>query len=93
MGILRPYRPYETTITVNVSYEAKPIEIVLQEITTTNEPIAADAPMIYTSRADGVQAGYDIRTDRFDVAIEAMDKVQKTKIAERVARMEVENVS
>lgn len=90
MGVLRPYRHSETSIKVNASYEAKPIEQVLEEITTTNEAISADAPIIYTSRADGVQAGYDIRTDRFDIAIEAMDRVSKTKIAARVARMEVE---
>lgn len=87
---MRAYRPYNTTIRINASYEAKPIEIILEEVTTTNEPISADAPIIYTSRADGVQAGYDIRTDRFDVAIEAMDRVQKTKIGQREAYMELQ---
>lgn len=89
MGVILPFRKSETSISVNNSYEAKPIEIQLQEITTNNEPISADAPIIYTARAEGVLAGYDIRTDRFDIAIEAMDRVQKTKIAERETRMEL----
>ena len=51
MRVLLPYRRSETSIRVNSSYEAKPIEQVLEEVTTTNEPISADAPIIYTSRS------------------------------------------
>ncbi|MEM0173216.1 MAG: hypothetical protein QXI16_01765 [Sulfolobaceae archaeon] len=40
--------------------------------------------MIYTNRKDGVLPGYNIRTDRFDVAIDAMDKVAMSKLAKRM---------
>lgn len=54
-----------------------------RRITTNKEPIKDGAPLIYTNRKDGVQPGYDIRTDRFEVAVEAMDKVAKANLAKR----------
>ena len=36
-------------------------------------------PTIYTEKKDGVLPEYDIRTDRFEVAIEAMDKINQQK--------------
>lgn len=38
---------------------------------------------IYTSRKDGVLPQFDIRTDRFEIARVAMDKVHKSIIAKR----------
>ena len=35
-------------------------------------------PTIYTEKKDGVQPEYDIRTDRFEVAIDAMDKINQS---------------
>ena len=32
-------------------------------------------PTIYTEKKDGVLPEYDIRTDRFEVAIDAIDKI------------------
>lgn len=58
------------------------IEDKVRRITENNEPIQDGAPEIYTDRKDGVIPAYDIRTDRFDVALEAMDKVNASKIAE-----------
>ena len=39
--------------------------------------------IIYTNRKDGVQPGYNIRTDRFEVAIEASDRITQNKLAKR----------
>ena len=39
------------------------------------EPITDGAPIIYTPFKEGVKPEYNIRTDRWEVAIEAMDKV------------------
>jgi hypothetical protein len=72
-----------TTIAINKSYEGETLEQKIERITTNKEPISDGAPLIYTERKDGVQAGYNIRTDRFEIAIDAMDKVQKSKIAQR----------
>ena len=72
-----------TTLKVNNSVEGETIEEKVRRIIENNEPISDTAPIIYTNRKDGVLPAYDIRTDRFDIAIEAMDKVTKTTIAKR----------
>jgi hypothetical protein len=82
-------KPRKTTLVVNNSYEGETIEQKVERFTNNNEPIKDGAPLIYTDRKDGVQAGYNIKTDRFEVAIDAMDKIQKTKIAEREKRAEM----
>ena len=35
------------------------------------------APIIYTERKDGVIPAYNIRTDKWDIALTAMDQVNK----------------
>ena len=63
--------------------EGERIETKIQRILQNKEPISDGAPEIYTERKDGVLPAYNIRTDRFDIAIEAMDKVNKTQTAKR----------
>lgn len=67
----------------NAAYVGERIETKVARITNNNEPISDGAPIIYMERKDGIVPDYDIRTDRFDIAIEAMDKVAKTKISKR----------
>ena len=81
-----------TSIKFNESYEGETIEQKIERVTNNQEPIKDGAPLIYTDRKDGVQAGYNIRTDRFEVAIEAMDKITKTKIAQRESRAQMKIV-
>ena len=57
-----------------------------------NEPITDGAPIIFTERKDGVLPEYDIRTDRWDIAITAMDKVNTDKIAKRANKADVKDV-
>ena len=66
--------------------EGEPIEWKIERITTNNEPITDGAPEIFTERADGVQAAYNIRTDRFEIAAEAMDLVERNTQAKRDGR-------
>lgn len=73
----------KSTISVNDSYIGESLEKRIERIMTTNEPISDTAPLIYTERKEGVLPQYDIRTDRFEVAIDAMDKVAKTHKAKR----------
>jgi hypothetical protein len=82
----------KTCIRYNESYQGETIEQKIERITNNQEPIKDGAPLIYTDRKDGVQAGYNIRTDRFEVAIEAMDKVQAAKIAQRENRAQMKIV-
>lgn len=77
----------KTTLLVNKSYEGESIEKKINRIVNNKEPIKDGAPIIYTERKDGVKPEYDIRTDRFEIAVEAMDKVSKTYLAQRETRI------
>ncbi len=76
---------------VNKSTEGETIEQKVERILDNKEPIKDGAPLVYTERKDGVQAGYNIRTDRWEVAVDAMDKVAKAVTAKRdnKAKMEI----
>ena len=76
----------KTSIKVNNSYEGETIEQKINRITNNKEPIKDGAPLVYTDRSEGVKPGYNIRTDRFEVAIDAMDYVGKTNKARREER-------
>lgn len=72
-----------TSMIVNKSYVAESIERRIERMVVNKEPITDSAPLIYTERKEGVKAEHDIRTDRFDIAIDAMDAVSKTFRAQR----------
>lgn len=79
-------QPNKTTLTLNNSYIGETIEQKVDRIMNNKEPIKDGAPLIYTDRKDGVQPQYDVRTDRWEIATEAMDKVSKDRLAKREAR-------
>lgn len=64
-------------------YEGETIEKKVARITLTKEPITDSAPIIYTEKKDGVLPAYNIRTDRFDLAIDAFDKIERERIAKK----------
>ncbi|AXH75283.1 MAG: hypothetical protein [Microviridae sp.] len=73
----------KTQLSVNTSYQGEPIENKIRRIVNNKEAITDGAPLIYTDRKDGVRPETDIRTDRFEIAVEAMDKVSRAQIAKR----------
>tara|TARA_S200000501_G_C20818324_1_gene741642 strand:+ start:1380 stop:1736 length:357 start_codon:yes stop_codon:yes gene_type:complete len=68
--------------------EGEPIEHKMERILNNKEPITDGAPEIYTERKDGVGAEYNIRTDRWEIATDAMDKVSANMQAKRDAKAE-----
>jgi hypothetical protein len=68
---------------VNNSVEGERIETKIRRIMTEKEPIKDGAPIVYTERKDGVKPEHNIRTDRFEIAVEAMDKSTKSIQARR----------
>lgn len=69
---------------IKTNYEfqdGEPIEAKVKRITENNEPITDGAPIIYTNRDDGVLPAYNIRTDRWDIAQQAMDAVNQANLA------------
>lgn len=75
---------------VNNSYEGEMLETKIERVTTLKEPITDGAPLIYTERKDGVRPEFDIRTDRFEIAIDAMDAVSRAQIAKRTVVPKIE---
>ena len=76
------YLGYQRTQLVNEpNEEGQSIEEMIRKATATNEPIEANAPMVYTEKAKGVLPETDIRTDRFELAIDAIDKFSKSETA------------
>lgn len=67
----------------NTSYEGEPLEIKLAKIVETKEPIPMDSPIIFTERKAGVEAQYDIRTDKWEYAQEVAGVQAKTLVALR----------
>lgn len=63
------------------TYEGERIETKCARITENNEPISDGAEIIYTEKKDGVRPEFNIRTDKWDIALEAMDTVQRNRIA------------
>jgi len=57
------------------------IETKVQRIVHNGEPIKDGAPEIFTERKDGVMAAYDVRTDKWEIAAEAMDIGERSKMA------------
>jgi hypothetical protein len=66
--------------------EDETIEMKVKRIINNNEPITDGAPMIWQERAEGVNPAYDIRTDKWDVALDAMTVVASAVAIERENR-------
>ena len=65
--------------------EGETIETKVARIVQNKEPITDGAPIIFTEKKDGVLPAYNIRTDRFDIALEAMDKIGRSKAKKEIA--------
>ena len=71
----------------NLTYQAEPREVKLRKIINGEANNMEDmvVPTIYTEKKDGVKPEFDIRTDRFEVAIDAIDKINQS-VANQVAK-------
>lgn len=54
----------------------------IQRILDENEPLTDGAPMIYTPKQAGVRDDCNIRTDKWVLAMNAMDRVNSYKLTE-----------
>lgn len=65
----------------NQGVEGESIETKVRRVTENKEPITDGAPIVYTEKKDGVLPQFDIRTDKWDIALMAMDAVNRAKTA------------
>ena len=77
----------KTQIHYNDSVLDISLERQLEKVVAGKEPIDSSSPLVYTERKDGVLPQYNIRRDRFDLALEAMGKVDKSYKAKREDRL------
>ena len=63
----------------------------VRRIVNNNEPITDGAPIIFTERKDGVLPEYNIRTDRWDIALEAMNKMDMARKAKKETEVKPED--
>lgn len=54
----------------------------IQRILDENEPLTDGAPMIYTPKEAGVRDDCNVRTDKWTLAMNAMDRVNNYKLNE-----------
>lgn len=73
-----------TCIRKYIVQEGETIEQKIERVVNNKEPIEDGAPLIWTERKEGVKPEYNIRTDRWDIAIDGMDNVSKANIAKRM---------
>lgn len=62
----------------------------IQRILDENEPLTDGAPMIYTPKQAGVRDDCNIRTDKWEIAMNAMDRVNSYKLSEYLKKGEAE---
>lgn len=53
-----------------------------QRILDEGEPLTDGAPIIYTPKQAGVKPECNVRTDKWNIAMEAMDRVNSYKLTE-----------
>lgn len=78
-GLTR-YNPFKEFPTKDE--EGESILTKVRRILDENEPLTDGAPLIYTPKEDGVKPEFDIRTDKWQIAINAMDKVNAYKLSD-----------
>lgn len=74
------YKGYQPTQIERVPNETgESIEEMIRRQISSNQPISAEMPMIYTDKKDGVLPQYDPRTDRQELALDALDNLRKSE--------------
>lgn len=77
----------KTDLRINHSFEGETIENKIVRIINNKEPIKDATPQIYTERKDGVRPEFDIRTDKFEQAIEDSMHIAATHLGAREERV------
>ena len=76
----KPKMQKRRLLKINNTYEAEGLEQKLRRMTENKEPITDEVETVFTNKKDGVMPAFDIRTDRWEVAQEAMGKVYQAEL-------------
>ena len=69
-------------------FTGESIETKVRRILDEKEPITDGAPIIFTDIKDGVRPEFNPRTDRWEIAIDAMDKVSNYQLSKYTQSLE-----
>ena len=75
---------------IEMTEEGETLIKKIQRILDENEPLTDGAPMIYTPKQAGVRDDCNIRTDKWALAMDAMDRVNNYKLNEYLKKGEAE---
>lgn len=81
-------RKFKATFGFLDEYDGETIEEKVRRVVENKEPISDGAPIVFTEKKDGVLPQFNIRTDKWEIALDAMDKVQASRIAKSKQYME-----
>lgn len=76
--------PSKTQLQVNNSYKGETIEQKIRRIIESKEPVNENAGLIFTERHEGVLQHTNIRTDKWDAALESMNELSNKHRQRRV---------
>ncbi|AXH73064.1 MAG: hypothetical protein [Microviridae sp.] len=85
--------PNENFSVLNEKKVGETIEEQVRRMVNNGAPIGNPVPLIYTERKDGVLPQYDIRADKYDIAIESMTIASKAHSIKREERLKPEKES
>ena len=80
-------RYYKSNLKTTESFIGESLEEKVRRVVDSGAPIESISPEYYTERKEGVKPETDIRTDRFDIALNAMDGITKGIRQKREERM------
>lgn len=80
----------KTSLKINDTAIGETIEQKIERITTNQEGIIAETPVIYTDRKDGVKSELDIRTDKWELATGITDIQSRNRELKRNERLDKE---
>ena len=81
---------HETPMKAVETFEGEFIEEKVARVGENKEPIEDGAPMIYTPKQAGVREDSNVRTDKWALAMDAMDRVNNYKLNEYLKKGEAE---
>lgn len=70
-----------SSLIINEAEEGESIEEKFARIMENGEGITDGTQPIYTEKSEGVNPAYNIRTDRFEIALEGYDAITRSRIA------------
>lgn len=79
-------KPGTTVIKRREAVSGEMLEEKVERIVNNKEPIKDGAPLIYIDRKEGIRKSTNIRTDRWEVAIDATESIAKSYKAKREER-------